>query len=338
MPAVEDSDSNASNPLISIIIPAYNAAKYLPDAIRSALDQTYQHIEIIVVDDGSTDNTRQVVEASRANLRIRFIQQPNLGLASARNTGIRAAQGTLIHLLDADDVLLSACLEKAVPLFSRGAELVFSAHEIRNEDLTTSLALHTPVFAYPYDYQQPINSILNYSLNHLTGPFVPSAVTFRRALWEAVGGFDERLRACEDWHFWFRLTLQGIQFQPLLETLIWYRQTPGSLSSQKLLMAQESLKAIQLVTELSLPSEIDLKHAIANRHHILAIEYWRSRQANLARIEFHKAIQLTSDGKLARRLLILITHLVTAPTGEAILKRLDQIRQSLQRSANPVGL
>ena len=103
---------------VSILIPSYNNAHYLPQAIDSALNQTFQDFEIIIIDDGSTDNTREIVERylKRAPDKIRYIYQDNQGLARARNTGLRHARGEYVALLDADDVWLPARLEETVKI------------------------------------------------------------------------------------------------------------------------------------------------------------------------------------------------------------------------------
>ena len=99
-----------STPRVSVVIPAYNQAKYLGDAIQSVLSQTYRDFEIIVVDDGSTDDTPLVVSQLGGNLH--YIRQTNQGLAGARNTGIRNAKGSYIALLDSDDIWLPEFLQK----------------------------------------------------------------------------------------------------------------------------------------------------------------------------------------------------------------------------------
>ena len=96
-------------PKVSVIIPAYNAARYLPEAIDSVLTQTYQDCEIILVDDGSTDDTAEVV--SRYGTRVTYVQQSNQGVGAARNTGIDLARGDYLVFQDADDVLLPGKLE-----------------------------------------------------------------------------------------------------------------------------------------------------------------------------------------------------------------------------------
>ena len=100
----------AMKPLVSIIIPTYNDAKYILQAVNSALAQTYKNIEIIVVDDGSTDNTKELLK----NLKINYIFQENKGLSGARNTGMKLARGKYIALLDADDFYHLERLERQV--------------------------------------------------------------------------------------------------------------------------------------------------------------------------------------------------------------------------------
>src|ERR1700691_732220 len=103
-------------PRISVVVPAYNAAVYLPHAIDSVLAQTYPDWEIVIVDDGSTDNTCAVVDSYRPTLqdKLQYIHQPNRGVSAARNTGIRAARGQFIALLDGDDVWLPHRLERGL--------------------------------------------------------------------------------------------------------------------------------------------------------------------------------------------------------------------------------
>jgi glycosyltransferase involved in cell wall biosynthesis len=94
--------SDAPAPLVSVVIPTYNYARFVSEAVDSVLAQTYPSLEVVVVDDGSTDDTREVL--ARYGDRIRYIYQPNAGLPAARNTGIKAARGEFIGLLDSDDV------------------------------------------------------------------------------------------------------------------------------------------------------------------------------------------------------------------------------------------
>src|ERR1700678_3861883 len=121
-----------SQPLVSIIIPTYNRAEYLGQAIDSALAQSYRPIEIIVVDDGSTDDTQGV--AARYGDRIRYIHKANGGASSARNAGFAAASGEVLALLDSDDRWLTEKLEKQISLLSDGVGLVHAGFRVFNSD------------------------------------------------------------------------------------------------------------------------------------------------------------------------------------------------------------
>ena len=109
-------------PLVSIIIPAYNVEKYVQEAIDSALSQIYKDIEIIVVDDGSTDNTKKVLNPYIKKGQIHYIYQENKGLSSARNTGIRAAKGGYIAFLDSDDLFLPEKMQRQVDFLEKHQE------------------------------------------------------------------------------------------------------------------------------------------------------------------------------------------------------------------------
>lgn len=110
-------------PLVSVIIPTFNRAHLLGDAISSVLQQTYQKIEIIVIDDGSTDNTAELI-GQYQDSRIRYIRQDNAGVATARNRGISASQGEYIAFLDSDDMYKPDCIEKKIALANRYPESV----------------------------------------------------------------------------------------------------------------------------------------------------------------------------------------------------------------------
>ncbi len=123
-----------NNPLVSIVIPTYNYAGYLPTAITSCLEQTYRNLEIIVVDDGSTDNTPAVVEGFRDG--IRYIRQANQGVSSARNRGLEEARGSFITFLDADDSLTADSIEIRVRIFTENKDVDFV--------ISSTLSKHSP--------------------------------------------------------------------------------------------------------------------------------------------------------------------------------------------------
>lgn len=202
---------------VSIIIPAYNVARYVRGAVESALGQTYRNKEIIVVDDGSEDGIRDALELYIASRRIVYVRQPNLGLAGARNTGVRMARGEFIALLDSDDAFLPEKVARQV-----GALLDNPAFGVCYSDI-----LHftetSPVKYYHHRYHQAYKTgdLLE---DLLMRNFInPLSVVARKSTFEQFGFFDERLRRSEDWDLWLRWSSRGVKFYYLNQILGLYR-------------------------------------------------------------------------------------------------------------------
>jgi glycosyltransferase involved in cell wall biosynthesis len=211
----------AKTPRISVVIPVYNQAEFVGHAIQSLLHQTINCHEIIVVDDGSTDDSRAVV--SEFGDKVNYIYQENQGLAGARNTGIRAAKGDLIGLLDADDIWVPDYIEKMMALVERHPEAAVyygcaqsideQGHELPQ------------IFGKPAMHSDSLYHTL------LRANFIiPSTVLMRRAIIERAGLFDQTLRSCEDWDLWLRL-LPGELFVGTSVILVKYRLHRRSLSA-----------------------------------------------------------------------------------------------------------
>ena len=191
--------TDAFVPNVSVVIPAYNCAEFLPAAIESVLAQTYSDLEIIVIDDGSTDETLSAV--TRYLDRIHFLRQPNKGLPGARNTGIRAARAPFIALLDADDTWLPEKLELQMPRFTDPAVgIVYSDFSVRYADgrQQASYLVNRPLAAEGYVFEPYIQSRFLF----------PSTMVLRRELVEACGLFDEQMLACEDIELFARILLR----------------------------------------------------------------------------------------------------------------------------------
>lgn len=188
------------HPKVSVVIPSYNYAAYLPRAIESALAQTYTDLEVIVVDDGSTDDTPTVVQPYLD--RIRYIRQANKGLPGARNTGIRASQSEFIALLDADDAWLPEKLERQMPRFQDPAvTIVFTDLSVEYGDGSTK-----PSFLA----ERPLTCEGDVTDAYIQSRFLfPSAMVFRRDAMEECRLFDETMLACEDVELFTKMTLRG---------------------------------------------------------------------------------------------------------------------------------
>jgi glycosyltransferase involved in cell wall biosynthesis len=136
-----------SDPLISIIMPAYNAASFLKEAVKSVLAQDYPHWELLIVNDGSTDATAQIAK-SFTDTRIRYFSQPNAGVSAARNCGLSTMKGDYFCFLDADDVMPPQSLSSRLSVFTAHADCAFAggAQEQRNEDLSRVLKTQLPSY------------------------------------------------------------------------------------------------------------------------------------------------------------------------------------------------
>jgi SAM-dependent methyltransferase len=179
-------------PLFSVIIPSYNHAQFLPDSIASVLQQTLQNFEIVVIDDGSTDNTAAIVARYP---QVRYVHQTNQGLAAARNAGIRESTGRFLVFLDADDTLRPRALEASLDCFQAHPECGFVSGNFRRVG---------PDGISPA--RQPRVDSKHY-LALLKGNYIGmhATVAYRREVIESVGGFDVRLPACEDYDLYLRI-------------------------------------------------------------------------------------------------------------------------------------
>ncbi len=201
-------DSMAAEPLVSVVIPAYNCARYLPAAIESSLSQTYPAVEIIVVDDGSTDETSEVL--SRYS-RVIATRQNNKGLSNARNQGIRKAHGEYIALLDGDDIWPETKLADQVAFMEVHPEfgvLFGDARRFANNGWTeptlfTRYRLDATFFGSESQVVEPLRKLL-------TMNFIPvGTVLVRKNCLLEAGLFDEKFRRVEDWDMWLRVALRA---------------------------------------------------------------------------------------------------------------------------------
>jgi glycosyltransferase involved in cell wall biosynthesis len=211
-------------PAVSVIVPAFNVAVYIGAALDSALAQTYRDFEIVVVDDGSTDETAAIVVSRQAqDNRIRLVRQPNGGLSSARNPALTAARGEFLALLDGDDLWHPRFLEEQLAIFGRRDDV----------SLVTGNAFFLggphdgePVRPVPDKRTEPTLASI---LDDEEAVFIMTV--FRRHVFETVGGFDENLRTNEDYDFWLRAAAAGFRFARNDQPLGVYRRREGSLSA-----------------------------------------------------------------------------------------------------------
>jgi len=193
--------------LASIVIPCHNHGRYLNEAIEGAMAQTYRPIEVIVVDDGSTDNSAEVA----GRYPVTLVTQKNQGVGAALNHGIRVARGQYLVRLDADDKLHPAFVERCIQVLEEHAE---------------------PAFVYTwvilFGERDGIFHSKPYNLCRLKlGNYIPGTAVIRREAIEAVDGFDTSLTWLEDWDLWLSLAERGLFGRLLPEPLLYYRQHEG---------------------------------------------------------------------------------------------------------------
>lgn len=225
-----------SDPTFSVVIPAFNASRTIEMTVRSVLAQSRPDLELIVVDDESTDDTpERVASLARDDPRVTLIRQRNQGTAGARNTGIERASGRYVSLLDNDDLWLPNYLDSMGRTLEAdpGAGFAYTdawllddrAGRIR---LLTSLQHYDPV--------PPDLSASELLLRVVETNFIMSSVTIRREVLAEVGGFDAKLRGADDWDLWLRILARGYRAALAPGCVLIQRDHPTSQSKDEAMM------------------------------------------------------------------------------------------------------
>ncbi len=235
---------------ISVVIPAYNAARFLPRCLKSVFEQTLKPAEVIVVDDGSTDDT-----AARASeLGATVIRRSNGGISAARNTGIQSASSDWIALLDADDTWAPEKLERQAACIHPDTVLVYTGVRLFDDG-----GLHGE--------RPAIEPIVARKMLRYCNPITPSSVLVRREAIMQIGGFRKGLNACEDWGMWFRLLPLG-NFEAVPDSLTNYHVYPNSLSANP----ENMLQGLNRILDATLVADLRGFNRWAWRRRILAYQ------------------------------------------------------------------
>jgi glycosyltransferase involved in cell wall biosynthesis len=205
-----------SSPIVSIVIPCYNDAHYIEESVLSAVNQTYENKEIIVVDDGSDERTKKVLKNLQPKIDA-LITQENKGLSAARNLGIKSSRGEFILVQDSDDFFDSTFCEKAVNAFNQDNNIkLVTCHAVRFYKDHKKNNLHIPIGGGLENFLK-VNSAIGTSM-------------FCKIDWKHVNGYDEEMReGYEDWEFFIRILSEGGKAFVLPEPLFYYRQKSNSM-------------------------------------------------------------------------------------------------------------
>jgi glycosyltransferase involved in cell wall biosynthesis len=227
-------------PKVSVIIPCYNQGAYLDEAVNSVLAQTFQDYEIIIINDGSTDESTNLLLADFSRPRTRVIHTANQGLATARNTGIHMSRGSFILPLDADDRIGSEYLEKAVAILDSGPEIGIVYCKAETFGARTG-PWHAADFSLP---------------QMLLGNLIFCSALFRREDWQQTKGYDPEMKAgWEDWDFWLSLLELGCQAYRIPEVLFFYR-----------------IKEVSMARSMDASIKAEMHHRVMRNHPALFID------------------------------------------------------------------
>lgn len=294
---------------VSVVVPTYNRADVLPRAIESVLQQTYEDFELIIVDDGSTDTTKEVVQ-SYDDERIRYVPlKTNNGANAARNTGIRQANGRYISFLDSDDEFRRGYLKECISKFQDEQESiggVFTSYYMYNGGLLTDISLAT-------SERVTFDDIVE---QNVIGGF--SCITVRSQVFESVGFLDEELKSTQDYDFYIRL-LKKYDAIGIKEPLVNYHYTSDSISTNinKKIKGQK-----QIETKYG---DILSQKRLASHHQSRGKLYMQEGVRTCGILEFKKAILLNP------RNLINYYYFCSAIGGKSAFKFGFQIKEKIKR-------
>jgi glycosyltransferase involved in cell wall biosynthesis len=218
-----------NNPLVSVVIPVYNGEKFIADSIQSVLGQTYQPVEIIVVDDGSGDSTAEIARSFEG---VKYIYQENQGHGQAKNTGIDAANGDYLAFNDVDDVWKPKKLELQMDILQKNPEIGYAICEVRN-----FLEPGTPMPEYmkSSDFEKEYPG------------YIPSALVIRRQILEQAGNFNPGFKRSNDSDWFFRAKDAGIRMFIVDEALVRRRIHLTNLSHDRGIESQPVKEMFQLL-------------------------------------------------------------------------------------------
>jgi glycosyltransferase involved in cell wall biosynthesis len=293
------------SPRVSVVTPTYNRAHLLPRAIRSVLKQSYQNLEMIIVDDGSTDDTLTIIDQFNDH-RVRVVRfERNRGIGTARNEGVRQARGEFIAFIDSDDVWLPDKIANQVAFFDRHPtiEILFGNYININHSHSTlddgfkqtkqalSLLKVTPIEPDWFIIEDGISSAIL-----IANFFATPTVMIRKSVFPKIGNFEIRLSGPEDFEFWWRASTLGIRFAYTTRMLIERHKDDQSITSDLTAFTPRYLKALEFCENTARASaSIKLIPAIRRAKHRvicgLALEYTRSGHHKAACLALLKSLR-----------------------------------------------
>lgn len=314
------SEQPPKDSLVSIIIPAYNAAEFMGETLDSVFAQTYNNWEVIVVNDGSSDTARLEEVLKRYPSNLIYIKQDNQGAAVARNTGLRAASGEFVAFLDADDRWAPAFLEKQMNLLkSNSADIVFADAMLFGD---SRLDGRTFMQLNPLSGEVTAENLLAVKVTILT-----STVLARKAVILEVGMFDVSLRRGQDFDLWLRLAKAGARFANSRDVLAHHRIVEDGLSGGTISQLKRTLSVLEAVkarADLTQTEQSALRLNMNRTLRELALEDGKEKLLNR---DFSGARRSFSEARNLRHSWKLVFVCLAARIAPGILRRIYNRRE-----------
>lgn len=263
-------------PTVSIIVPCYNYGHLVKETLHNLLNQTYKEWECIIVNDGSTDNSEEVILNSiQDDFRFKYIYQANKGLSEARNEGIKRATGVFIQLLDADDLLETSKLELQIDFLTKHEEVDIVYGDVKYFYSDSPSVYFKTVNGHQKEWMPRVSgkgnlliaALMKQNIMAVNCALIRSS-TFRRA-----GGFDKTLPMLEDWEFWLRCALKGMSFYYLKQnnTDALVRMHSMSMTREKWKMRYQELELKESLYQYNLDNALTEQLTVEKANIILSL-------------------------------------------------------------------
>ena len=316
-------------PLVSIITPVYNGEKYLLEAIESALAQAYKNFELLIVNDGSTDNSKSIISAYLSNPKIRYFEQQNAGVAAARNLALRYANGKYIGFLDQDDLWLPDKLSTQIEFLKTNQEIAF-VHS-RQDYIQAD---GTPIADYPKDWISDLHGKCFTELFRRNRIAVLT-VLLRKSVIDDIGFFNETVSRADDYELWLRICSKyPLGFQD--KKLALYRCHDTNASRDYIEMEQAELNALETLYKKNKEAFIFIdKNTLNNRFSKLHTEvangfFWQKHNYSFALHHYLNALYFKPiDWKNIKQA---FWCLLSRTQRKKLLWYLSKIQQAIQRA------
>lgn len=295
-----------SNPLVSIIVTVYNKGNHIEDTLLSAINQKYKELEIIVVNDGSNDNSLDIIKkVTSIDTRVKFIDQNNMGPSLARNNGFKIAKGKYINFLDGDDLLLEDFLLECVSILESNTKIdIVHTSWIKVDQFGKLISSHTA--PKPEDYLKEL------LLGNL---FATHAVLAREEILREVG--EMLAIKTEDWEYWARCAQKGAQFLDVNKVLAITKDVPNSDQKQLRDLERIGSEAIEILFNREMqPKYKRLQQLSIIRNKLFILEYLKSKISEEDRCTFVlKLVEIIKNTRFCRedsKYLLPMTNILTS--------------------------